>query len=80
MTAQISCDLLVAANDLGAGKHVTLGMVVAVVILVAPLGLAEFHVSPGLVGLLAAGEPLGALLGGALIAAGVPPARFAGAP
>jgi len=39
--------------------------------LVAPLGLADFHVSPGLVGLLAAGEPLGALLGGALIAAGV---------
>jgi MFS family permease len=39
--------------------------------LVAPLGLAEFHVSPGLVGLLAAGEPFGALLGGALIAAGV---------
>src|SRR5215213_9730787 len=31
--------------------------------LVAPLGLADFHVSPGLVGLLAAGEPLGALLG-----------------
>jgi MFS family permease len=39
--------------------------------LVAPLGLAEFHVSPGLVGLLAAGEPIGALLGGTLIAAGV---------
>ena len=39
--------------------------------LVAPLGLAAFHVSPGLVGLLAAGEPIGALLGGALIAAGV---------
>jgi MFS family permease len=39
--------------------------------LVAPLGLAAFQVSPGLVGLLAAGEPLGALLGGALIAAGV---------
>jgi MFS family permease len=39
--------------------------------LVAPLGLGEFHVSPGLVGLLAAGEPIGALLGGALIAAGV---------
>ena len=37
----------------------------------APLGLGEFHVSPGLVGLLAAGEPLGALMGGALIAAGV---------
>jgi len=39
--------------------------------LVAPLGLAEFHVSPGLVGLLAAAEPLGALLGGALIALGL---------
>ena len=39
--------------------------------LVAPLGLAAFDVSPVLVGLLAAGEPLGALLGGALIAAGV---------
>jgi MFS family permease len=39
--------------------------------LVAPLGLAEFKVSPGLVGLLAAGEPIGALLGGGLIAAGV---------
>ena len=39
--------------------------------LVAPLGLAAFDVSPALVGLLAAGEPLGALLGGALIAAGV---------
>jgi MFS family permease len=39
--------------------------------LVAPLGQGEFHVSPALVGLLAAGEPLGALLGGALIAAGV---------
>lgn len=38
--------------------------------LVAPLGLAAFDVSPALVGLLAAGEPLGALLGGALIAAG----------
>ncbi|HTR87903.1 MAG TPA: MFS transporter [Reyranella sp.] len=38
--------------------------------LVAPLGLAEFRVSPGLVGLLAAGEPLGGLLGGTLIAAG----------
>ena len=38
--------------------------------LVAPLGLSAFHVSPALVGLLAAGEPLGALLGGALIAAG----------
>ena len=39
--------------------------------LVAPLGAGEFHVSPALVGLLAAGEPLGALMGGALIAAGV---------
>lgn len=38
--------------------------------LVAPLGLGEFNVSPTLVGLLAAGEPFGALLGGALIAAG----------
>ena len=39
--------------------------------LVAPLGVGAFGVSPGLVGLLAAGEPLGALLGGTLIAAGV---------
>ncbi len=39
--------------------------------LVAPLGLGEFHVSPTLVGLLAAAEPLGALVGGALIAAGL---------
>ncbi|MBX9943811.1 MAG: MFS transporter [Reyranella sp.] len=38
--------------------------------LVAPLGLAAFDVSPALVGVLAAGEPLGALLGGGLIAAG----------
>jgi MFS family permease len=38
--------------------------------LVAPLGLGEFGVSPALVGLLAAGEPMGALIGGALIAAG----------
>ena len=38
--------------------------------LVAPLGLGEFHVSPALVGVLAAGEPTGALIGGALIAAG----------
>jgi MFS family permease len=38
--------------------------------LVAPLGLGAFQVSPGLVGLLAAGEPLGALIGGTLIAAG----------
>ncbi len=37
----------------------------------APLGQGEFHVSPALVGLLAAGEPLGALLGGALIAGGL---------
>jgi MFS family permease len=39
--------------------------------LVAPIGAGEFHVSPALVGLLAAGEPLGALTGGALIAAGL---------
>ncbi|MFZ5778764.1 MAG: MFS transporter [Pseudomonadota bacterium] len=39
--------------------------------LVAPLGVGSFHVSPALVGLLAAAEPIGALLGGALIAAGV---------
>ncbi len=39
--------------------------------LVAPLGQGEFQVSPALVGLLAAGEPLGALVGGALIAAGI---------
>jgi MFS family permease len=39
--------------------------------LVAPLGQGEFYVSPALVGLLAAGEPLGALVGGALIAAGI---------
>jgi MFS family permease len=38
--------------------------------LVAPLGQGAFHVSPALVGLLAAGEPLGALAGGTLIAAG----------
>ncbi|MFI5001476.1 MAG: MFS transporter [Reyranellales bacterium] len=38
--------------------------------LVAPLGLGEFGVSPSLVGLLAAGEPIGGLIGGALIAAG----------
>ncbi len=38
--------------------------------LVAPLGLGQFAVSPTLVGLLAAGEPLGALIGGGLIAAG----------
>jgi MFS family permease len=39
--------------------------------LVAPLGISAFHVSPALVGLLAAGEPLGCFLGGALIAAGL---------
>lgn len=39
--------------------------------LVSPLGLGVFQVSPALVGLLAAGEPLGAFLGGALMAAGV---------
>ena len=39
--------------------------------LVAPLGRSAFGVSPALVGLLAAGEPLGALIGGVLIAAGL---------
>src|SRR5579883_573199 len=39
--------------------------------LVAPIGVGEFHVSPALVGLLAAAEPTGALIGGALIAAGL---------
>jgi MFS family permease len=39
--------------------------------LVAPLGIGAFHVSPALVGLLAAAEPIGALVGGSLIAAGV---------
>jgi MFS family permease len=39
--------------------------------LVAPIGLGEFHVSPTLVGLLAAGEPIGCLTGGALIALGL---------
>ncbi len=39
--------------------------------LVSPLGLGVFQVSPALVGLLAAGEPLGAFLGGALMAMGV---------
>jgi len=39
--------------------------------LVAPLGIGDFQVSPALVGLLAAAEPLGALTGGALIAASV---------
>jgi len=38
--------------------------------LVAPLGRSAFGVSPALVGLLAAGEPLGALIGGVLIATG----------
>lgn len=38
--------------------------------LVAPLGLGEFHVSPALVGVLAAAEPTGALIAGTLIAAG----------
>lgn len=39
--------------------------------LVAPLGQGAFHVSPALVGLLAAAEPIGALMGGAMIAAGL---------
>ena len=39
--------------------------------LVAPLGLGEFHVSPSLVGLLAAAEPMGCLMAGALMAAGL---------
>jgi MFS family permease len=39
--------------------------------LIAPLGVSAFHVSPALVGLLAAAEPIGALIGGALIAANV---------
>ncbi|MFO1080310.1 MAG: MFS transporter [Reyranellaceae bacterium] len=39
--------------------------------LVAPLGLGSFGVSPSLVGLLAAGEPAGCLLGASLLAAGV---------
>jgi MFS family permease len=39
--------------------------------LVAPIGAGVFKVSPALVGLLAAAEPLGALVGGALIALGV---------
>jgi MFS family permease len=38
--------------------------------LLAPLGRSAFGVSPALVGVLAAGEPLGALIGGVLIAAG----------
>jgi MFS family permease len=39
--------------------------------LVAPLGLGAFHVSPALVGLLAAAEPVGSLMGGTLLAAGL---------
>ena len=39
--------------------------------LLAPLGLGAFHVSPALIGLLAAAEPMGALMGGALIALGL---------
>jgi MFS family permease len=39
--------------------------------LVAPIGAGVFHVSPALVGLLAAAEPIGALTGGSLIAAGL---------
>lgn len=39
--------------------------------LVAPIGQGAFGVSPALVGLLAAAEPIGALTGGALLAAGV---------
>ncbi|MFO1163349.1 MAG: MFS transporter [Reyranellaceae bacterium] len=39
--------------------------------LISPLGLGVFGVSPALVGLLAAGEPMGAFMGGALMAAGV---------
>ncbi len=39
--------------------------------LVAPIGAGEFHVSPALVGLLAAAEPIGGLIGGALIAIGL---------
>lgn len=39
--------------------------------LVAPLGLGEFHVSPTLVGLLAAAEPMGCLMAGALMAVGI---------
>ncbi len=38
--------------------------------LLAPLGLGAFHVSPALTGLLAAAEPMGALVGGTLIALG----------
>jgi MFS family permease len=39
--------------------------------LLAPLGLGAFRVSPALTGLLAAAEPMGALMGGALIALGL---------
>lgn len=39
--------------------------------LVAPIGRGEFGVSPTLVGLLAAAEPIGALLGGAALASGL---------
>jgi MFS family permease len=39
--------------------------------LVAPIGRGEFGVSPTLVGLLAASEPVGALLGGAALASGL---------
>jgi MFS family permease len=39
--------------------------------LLAPLGLGAFKVSPALTGLLAAAEPMGALMGGALIALGL---------
>jgi MFS family permease len=39
--------------------------------LIAPLGIGAFKVSPVLVGLLAAAEPLGALMGGAMIAGGI---------
>lgn len=39
--------------------------------LVAPIGSGEFKVSPSLVGLLAAAEPIGALAGGALLASGL---------
>ncbi|MGE0424552.1 MAG: MFS transporter [Reyranellaceae bacterium] len=39
--------------------------------LVAPIGLGEFAVSPTLVGVLAAAEPAGALLGGAALASGL---------
>jgi MFS family permease len=38
--------------------------------LLAPLGLGAFHVSPAMTGLLAAAEPMGALMGGTLIALG----------